>query len=160
MWTPRRCTWGRACSSDYLARRRDSPWASSQRSWRRPSRNIPPSTGSYLPVLPGYVTSGTCWTAGGSPSSRTTSHSPMPWLGCLSRGRHAKPGSCPTWRSILRTSAISPGQPTWRLIPSPGRLGTRRQRGLPRRDLCKSALRVSGCSLAGRQAKLLSTFTS
>jgi hypothetical protein len=27
-------------------------------------------------------------------------------------------------------------------------------------DLCKSALRVSGCSLAGRQAKLLSTFTS
>jgi hypothetical protein len=124
---------GRACSSDYLARRRGNPWVSSQRSWRRPSRNIPPSTGSYLPVLPGYVTSGTCWTAGGSPSSRTTSHSPMPWLGCLNRGRHARPGSCPTWRSILRTSAISPGQATWWRIPSPGRLGTRRQRGLPRR---------------------------
>jgi hypothetical protein len=55
-----------------------------------------------------------------------------PWLGCLSRGQHAKPGSCPTWRSIPRTSAKSPGQPTWWLILSPGRLGTRRRRGLPR----------------------------
>ncbi len=59
--------------------------------------------------------------------------SPMHWLECLSRGRHARPGSCPTWRSILRTSATSPGQPTWWQTPSPGRLGTRRQRGLPRR---------------------------
>ncbi len=91
---------------DYLARRCGNPWASSQRSWRQPSRNIPLSTGSFQA---GYVTSGTCWTAGGLPSSRTTSHSPMPWLGCLSRGWHAKLGSCPTWRSIPRTSAISQG---------------------------------------------------
>ncbi len=73
--------------------------------------------------MPGYTTSGTCWTAGGSPSSQTSSRSPMPWLGCLNCGRHANPGSCPTWRSIPRTSATSPGQPTWWLILSPGRPG-------------------------------------
>jgi hypothetical protein len=101
--------------------------------WRRPSRNIPPSTGGCLPVMPGYATSGTCWMAGGSPSSQTTSHSPMPWLECLSRGQHANLDSCPTWRSIPRTSATSPGQPTWWQILSPGRPGTRRQRGLPQR---------------------------
>jgi hypothetical protein len=66
------------------------------------------------------VTSDTCWTAGGSPSSRTTSRSPMPWLGCLSCGLHDRPGSCPTWRSIHRTSATSPGQPMWWRILSPG----------------------------------------
>ncbi len=70
------------------------------------SKNISPSTGSCLPVMPVYVTSGTCWTAGGLPSSRTTSRLPMPWLQCLNRGRHTNPDSCPT-RSIPRTSATS-----------------------------------------------------
>jgi hypothetical protein len=36
----------------------------------------------------------------GSPFSRTTSRSPMPWRGCLTRGQHTNQGSCPTWQSI------------------------------------------------------------
>ncbi len=84
----------------------------SLRSWRLLSRSIPPSTGSCSLVMQEYVTSGTCWTAGGLPFSRTTSRSHTPWQECLTCGRHANPDSCPTWRSIHQTSATSPGQPT------------------------------------------------
>jgi hypothetical protein len=69
----------------------------------------------------------------GSSFSRTTSRSPMPWRGCLTRGQHTNTGSCPTWQSIHQISATSPGQPTWWQILSPGRPDTWRRRGLPQR---------------------------
>jgi hypothetical protein len=85
----------------------------------------------------------------------------MLWQGCPTHGQHASPGSCHTWRNTHRTFATSPGQPTWWLTLS---LQAARPRGGGRASLggalCKSALRVSGCGLAGRQAKLLYTFTT
>jgi hypothetical protein len=111
-------------------------------------------------AMPEYDISGTCWTAGGLPFSWTTSPSPLPWQGFLTRGQHVNPGSCPTWRNIRQISATSRGQPTWWQIPSPGRPDMWRRGASLGGNLCKSALRVSGCSLAERQTKLLSTFTT
>jgi hypothetical protein len=62
--------------------------------------------------------------------------------------------------SLLQTSAKLPVQQTWWQILSPGRQVTWRKRSYPGGDLCKSAPWVSGCSPVGRQAELLSTFTS
>jgi hypothetical protein len=52
-----------ACLQQHLPGQKDwQPLGFSLRSWRRPSRSTPPSTGSYSPVTPESGISGICWT--------------------------------------------------------------------------------------------------
>jgi hypothetical protein len=108
----------------YLARVTGSPWDSSPRSSRLPSRSTLPLIESSLPATPESDISSTCQMVPIFPLSRTTSPSPMPLGRYPTLGQHASPASCPTWQNTRRIFAKSPGQPTWWLTLSQGRLDT------------------------------------
>ncbi len=103
-WTPLLITSAAPCSNGGGRRIRGSRSVFSPGSWTAHRSSIQLSTGSCWPASRPSAISGLCWRVGGSRCTRTTSRSPLPSAGRLSRG---PPSSAASWHTSLSSRAIS-----------------------------------------------------
>jgi hypothetical protein len=82
-----------------------SRWDSSLGSWTPPKSSTPPTSGSYWSASRGSATSASCWRAGGSRSTQTTSHSLTPSPRGWNHGHLGSATSSAMWWNSQATSA-------------------------------------------------------